>query len=341
MQRRTRQQLRLVLLITAVAAGLGAVFGLAIAGASDSDPAAYGRAALRGVWTGGLIALLLTVWEFRYVARPAGLWVRRLPFLGGLAVHSAFYLAAILLGIWTGGTLFAIEGADNFGWNADTAIQVGFSLLFSVAINFAMAINRLLGQAVFANFLTGRYHRPVVEPRILLFADLVGSTRIAERIGDLDFHRLLNAVYRDLSLPVVDLGGVIHKYVGDEMIVSWRDTPANRARAVQCGLQCQRTLDAAAGRYSREFDTAPSLRIGIHAGPVVIGEMGDVRQEIVFLGDAMNMASRLVDMCRKLDRPLLVSEALREAEGGGPMLEPMGETVLRGKTRPVKIYAPA
>ncbi|PJK28145.1 adenylate/guanylate cyclase domain-containing protein [Minwuia thermotolerans] len=345
MQRRTRQQLRISLLIVAIAAGLGAVFGLAIAGAGDGDgeTRAYARAALRGVWTGGLIAGLLTAWEYIYVNRPAGLWVRRLTFLGNVGVRSLIYLAAIMLSIWSGATVFSIEGADPFGWNAQTVIQVGFSVLFSIGVNFAMAINGLLGQAVFLNFLTGRYHRPVVENRVLLFADLVGSTAIAERIGDLGFHGFLNDVYRDLSAPVIELGGVIHKYVGDEMIVSWPDTAAGRSRALQCGIEFHALLAAAEARYKNTHGAAPALRIGIHAGPVVIGEMGDVRQEIVFLGDAMNTASRLVDMCRTLGRPLLVSEALRDAEPSedGPALEPMGETGVRGKTRPVAVYAPA
>lgn len=343
MQRRTRQQLRTVAFVTLGAALAGAGFGLAFAGAAGSDAASQAAGALRGVWTGAVIAFLLTVWEVFYVNRPAGRWIIRRPFLQAVGLRSVFYLAVIVFGIWSGGIAVPIGDASDFGWNASTAITVGFSVLFSVAVNFAFAINRLLGQAVFQNFLTGRYHRPVEETRILLFADLAGSTGTAERIGNLAFHRLLNDVYRDLTAPVIELGGTIHKYVGDEMIVSWRDTPENRKRAVQCGAAFNAVLGDAGARYLDLYGLAPAVRVGIHAGPVVVGEMGDVRQEIVFLGDAMNMASRLVDMCRTLGRPMLVSEAL--LNGGtdrqSPTLTPVGETTLRGKTRPVAIYAPA
>lgn len=341
MQHRTRRQIR-VLLVIGVLAGLGgAVFGIFAVAQSDSPAASYAPAVLRGLWTGLIIAMPLTAWEVFYANGRPGTWIRRLSFLSGLMVRSMVYLFFIILGLWSGAFLFQVGDSIAFGANVESAVQLGFSFVISLGANFVMSIDRLLGQAVFKNFLTGRYHKPRIEQRILLFADLAGSTGLAEELGNLRFHGLLNDVYRDLTGPVIENRGVIHKYVGDEMIVSWPDTPVARGQAIRCSTQMQRALRQAAGRYVETYAIAPMVRIGIHAGEIVVGEMGDVRQEIVYLGDAMNIASRLVDHCRETGRYLLISETV--VSDMGPTddqqdLVPMGLVNIRGRREPVAVY---
>jgi len=346
MNRRLQRQIRTCCTVAAIAAVLGAVFGVAIAAAGGEGlvHGALQRSAFRGLWTGGFIASLVVVAETFYVNGQAGAWMRRLSFTGQLLARTLLYLVVILSGIWSGTTLFQVTDASPFGWNSETAIQLGFSLAISLVINFAMAVNRLLGQAVFRNFLTGRYHRPVVERRVLLFVDLVGSTATAETIGDLAFHSLLRDVYRDLSGPVIDRAGVIEKYVGDEMIVSWPDRPETRLAAMQCGLDFQQVLDRAAPRYRERYGLSPRLRGAVHAGPVVTGEMGELRQEIVMLGDAMNTTARLVDLCRTHDRALLASDAVLAGDPDvagqeGLRLEDIGSTAIRGRSQPIRLHA--
>jgi adenylate cyclase len=79
--------------------------------------------------------------------------------------------------------------------------------------------------------------------------------------------------------------------------------------------------------YLRRFGAAPSLRAGIHAGPLIIGEMGDVKREIVTLGDTMNTASRVESACR--------------GPVGPPSLraDNIGSVVLRGKSAARELYA--
>lgn len=349
MNRRLQREIRSCILIAGVAALLGAVFGIAIAlgGDSGTPTATVVAAALRGVWTGGLIAGLLVAVEHFYINAARGAWIGRLSFTAQLLLRSLLYLLVILAGIRSGAALFPVTAGTPFGWNGETAMQLGFSLLISLAVNFAMAVNRLLGQAVFRNFLTGRYHRPVVERRVLLFVDLVGSTAAAQAIGDLRFHGLLRDVYRDLTGPVIERRGVIEKYVGDEMIVAWPDSPANRLAAMQCGLDFRDVLDGAADRYRRTYGLAPRLRGAVHAGPVVMGEMGELRQEIVMLGDAMNTTARLVDQCRALGHDLLASEAVLDADSPAAVAEgaeglcitDIGSTAIRGRDRPLRLHA--
>lgn len=342
MKERTRQQLLLIAVIAALGAAGGAVFGLVTVAQSDGASSAYGLATTRGVYTGLAIAAPLAAWEVFYVNGPAGAAVRRLTFVVNLAVRSLFYLVFILFGLWSGAALFPGSDGGIDILSPDFAVQLAFSLVVSVGANFTTSIGRLLGPAVFRNFLTGKYHQPIVERRTLLFADLAGSTALAERIGDLLFHRLLNDVYRDLTVPVLEARGVIHKYVGDEMIVSWPETDRNRERAIQCGFAMQSALHQAADRYAKGYGFAPRVRIGIHSGEVVAGEMGDVRQEIVYLGDAMNITARLVEECRAQDRWLIASaSAIQGLENptNSSALETMGELEIRGREGRMEVWA--
>lgn len=342
MQQRTRFKIRMILVLTTVAALAGAGFGLVVAGASaDTGTPDYGLGIARGLWTGTSIALPVALWEVLYVNERRGMWLRQLPFTWHLLIRTLFYLAVILIAIWMAAGLFDSSEDAGLGLNPDTLTQLGFSFVAALTANFAMMLNRLLGQSVFRDFLTGRYHKPKIEHRVLLFVDVAGSTSLAEEIGDTAFHLYLNEVYRRLSVPVIERRGRIHKYVGDEMIVSWIDSPRSRTAALRCGLDMLAVLDRDRGWFEQRFGTSRTIRCGLHAGPVVVGEMGDVRQEIVYLGDAMNLTARLVDLCREHQRSMLVSHAvLKDADAEEfAMVEPLGNTDIRGHRAPIAIAA--
>ncbi len=100
-----------------------------------------------------------------------------------------------------------------------------FTLLASVVGNLVFAISDLLGPGVLFALAAGRYHRPRPEERALMFIDLCGSTAKAERLGEARLPRLLDAFIADVSRDIVADGGEIHKYVGDEVIATWRLAP--------------------------------------------------------------------------------------------------------------------
>ena len=66
-------------------------------------------------------------------------------------------------------------------------------------------------------------------------------------------------------------------------------------------------LEDVAPAFEREFGVAPRLRAALHAGPVISGEIGESKRDIVFHGDVMNTAARLEQATRDLDRRFLVS----------------------------------
>ena len=88
-----------------------------------------------------------------------------------------------------------------------------FALVLSLGFNLLYGVNNLLGEGVLFNFVAGRYRRPRIEERVLLFIDMVSSTAIAEALGETGFLDFLNRFVADVTVPIVMQLGTIHKYV--------------------------------------------------------------------------------------------------------------------------------
>ncbi len=100
--------------------------------------------------------------------------------------------------------------------------DIVFTLVICVCTILLFGINDLLGPGVLFAFVAGRYYHPRLEERALLFIDMRSSTAIAESLGEVRFLAFLNRFVTDLSLAILEAGGEIHKYVGDEVISSWK-----------------------------------------------------------------------------------------------------------------------
>lgn len=214
-------------------------------------------------------------------------------------------------------------------------MSVGFNLLYGV--------NRLLGQGVLFNFIAGRYHRPRIEERVLLFIDMEASTTIAERLGEARFLDFLNRFVADVTGPIMAQRGEIHKYVGDELIVSWALGAGLRdGRCIRACFDALAQLDALADEYTRDFGRRADFRAALHCGPVVIGELGVIKMEIALLGDTMNTAARLQQACRDTGHRVLASAALVERLASCPpgiAKHSIGRLRLRGKESEIGLYA--
>ena len=175
-------------------------------------------------------------------------------------------------------------------------------------------VDGLLGRGVLVGLILGRYHRPREEVRIFLLIDLRESTQIAERLGNLRYHAFLSRFISDVTAGVVRYRGEVHRYVGDEVILTWTAEEGLRdARCVRAVFAIADTLEAARTAYEADFGAVPSFWAGLHMGPVVTGEIGTVKHEIAFLGDALNTASRIEQASKQLRREVLASAAVISA----------------------------
>jgi adenylate cyclase len=281
---------------------LGAVFGHFQA--QDSRVWGY----IQGAVTAILISCTILLLEFAVFSRTRSALARRMPFLLYLALRSSGYLAAILMGLAVSAWLLR-ESAES-----GPLIERGsiiFSLVLSLGFNLLFGVNDLLGQGVLFNFVAGRYRRPRVEERVLLFIDMESSTVIAERLGETGFLDFLNRFVADVTESIVAQRGAIHKYVGDEIIVTWPLAAGLRdGHCVRACFDALEQLDEHANAYIRDFGLRANFRAALHCGPVVIGELGTVKMEIAFLGDTMNTAARLQEACRDTGQRVLASAAL-------------------------------
>jgi class 3 adenylate cyclase len=189
-------------------------------------------------------------------------------------------------------------------------IGLGFSLLFGMV----WETGRLIGGPLLASVVLGTYHRPVRQQLVVMFLDLANSTRLAEAMGELRVHDLITRFFFDIDEPIRAFGGAVHAYVGDEVIVSWpvSDDPARNTRCVACFFAIDRKIARLEGAYEAEFALVPRFRAGLHAGPVIVSECGDAKRQLAYFGDTMNVAARLCEYCKAVDRRLVASgDALR------------------------------
>src|SRR3546814_10008205 len=147
------------------------------------------RSLLRGLFTGALVGALLGGFEM-FVVAAFRTQFRCLRFLQLIAVKGILYTVIILASDWLGDRLFEIGGTSRFGLNRLTVTTLLVALAVSIAFNFVMEMAQLLGPGVLGDLMRGRYHQPRRENRLFVFFDMRGSTAIAERIGDVAFHRL-------------------------------------------------------------------------------------------------------------------------------------------------------
>ena len=85
----------------------------------------------------------------------------------------------------------------------------------------------------------------------------------------------------------------------------------------------------------------PEFRIGLHSGPVVASQCGDIKQEVVFFGDTINTTARIEQYCKTVDKPLLVSADLYQQLPANDhwQVTDVGSVVLRGRREEMTLFA--
>ena len=178
----------------------------------------------------------------------------------------------------------------------------------------------------------------------VLFADIVGFTRLSESLGPEGTIALLREWHGRLGDIVFRNGGTLDKYIGDGLMATFgtpHPRPDDATRALEAALE----MAAAARRSGPDGARAVRIGIGVHYGPVVLGDIGNERRlEFAVLGDTVNVASRLEGLTREIEADLAASGELvaRVREEGGPAerLVSLGERSLRGRAEPVEVFVP-
>lgn len=264
-----------------------------------------------GLVAGFHIGLLLSAFELFFVQSPTGARLRRLPLIVFVAFATLVWALLIYFGVYIS-TPFLL-GIDMSGYEFDArdVKAMVFALALAFLSTFFLRIQSLIGTKFLFSFLIGRYHKPVREERVFMFLDIADSTRLSEEFGDVKIQGLIGRFFFDIARPIAEYGGETYRYIGDEVVVSWpMSKAAEDARCLRCVVDVQNLLDARSDEYRREFGVVPRFRIGMHGGPVVIGEVGDSRRAIVYFGETVSVAVALQAACKRVGRDFLVSADL-------------------------------
>lgn len=264
---------------------------------------------LTGAMTGAIIGLGCTAWEFAVMSNRSLRWLRALPIAVIALTRAMAYCAIIAIGLNAPALLIL---GEHLWRNEDFAVNFGLSFAIATAISMTVELLQLLGKEAALSMFTGRYRRPRLESRIVMFADLKGSTALAERLGELQFHALLADFAYDMERPIGDHRGEVHRYVGDAIITTWPMTEhKNFTRSLGCAQDMIQTLAANAETYTQRYGQPLRIRVALHCGPVAAGEIGAWKKEIALLGDTMNSAARIEAAARESGAEIVISGSLK------------------------------
>ena len=334
---RMRIQLRQLAAVLAVVCIVTPVFNVATAEATA-------RSAVQGLLDGVLVTVLVGGYLLLLRDGALRLWFRRLSFRQDLALSTAIVLVLFLLGRAVGQVITTLRPGRFLRSFTDVHLlyALPFFAVLAVIVQFVLQMNRVVGANVLGYFVAGVYHRPKAEERIFLFLDLEGSTMLAERMGSARYFELLRRFVDDLTEPVLESRGEIYQYAGDEVVITWRmETGLRAANCVRCFFAIRAVVASRTPLYERDFGVVPRFRGGLHGGTVTAGELGDLRQQIVFVGDILNTAARLEEYAKRSGLDLVVSDALLRRLTLPPGLDAAqcGELALRGKESRVTAFA--
>jgi class 3 adenylate cyclase len=279
--------------------------------------------------TGGILlaAVVLSILLSRAILRP----VQELA--AGAAAVSRFDFDAIAP---LKGAAFREVDAAMRAFNA----MVGGLRLFATYVPRSL-VGRLL------RMQGGTVLRPEEREVTVLFTDIVGFTELSRRLTPLRLAAFLNRHFEMLGRAIDAEGGTIDKYIGDSVMAFWGapdQQPDHALRACRAALAIAEALDADNRRRIAKGRAPIRLRIGLHTGPVIVGNIGaPSRINYTLVGDTVNVAQRLEQLGKiyPADRyvTIVASGATLTRAGMLAHGQALGAQGLRGRPGAMEAYA--
>ena len=294
---------------------------------------------------------LMAWFEVSYLSRV----LRKRPYGFVLLAKTAFYLACMFTCI-----SIVIISIDSFDHEVPvyhpkvmrlytdfvTTPRFFMTILFwsaTVFISlFVLQVSEKFGQGVLANFLLGKYHRPKQQHRIFMFLDLRSSTTLAERLGHEAYSRLIQDCFYDMTNVVLEHKAEVYQYIGDEVVLTWLTEKGLEGE--HCVATFYAYCDALNEReqyYMTTYGVVPEFKAGVNLGDVMVAEVGEIKKDLAYHGDALNTAARIQGKCNEIGSPLLISGELKSSLGDDSAyeFELVGDLTLRGRSDAVAIYS--
>jgi len=177
----------------------------------------------------------------------------------------------------------------------------------------------------------------------VIFTDITGFTSLVETAAPELLGELLNEYVTGMTDVVFAHEGTVAKVIGDAVEVLFNapsDQPDYALRAVACAQELDLWAEAFRGRWKAKGVNFGITRIGVHAGPALVGNFGGSRFfDYTAYGDTINTAARLEAANKLLGTRICVSATIANAVENFRG-RPIGDLVLRGRSEPLRAYEP-
>ncbi len=276
-------------------------------------------------------------------------------------------LAATLLPAWwaTAVTLLAVA---IFGWASTVAFANGYWINITQPLS-ASALS-LFGGVAYQYFVEGRekrkmkrlfgqyvskdvYDQLVADPTkarlggqrremTVLFSDIRGFTTVTEKGQPEEIVHMLNEYFTEMVTVVFRHRGTLDKFVGDMVMALFGaplDDPDHALHAAEAAMDMIISLGKLNQRWRAEGRAELDIGIGLNTGPMIAGNIGsDAIMSYTVIGDAVNLGSRLESLNKQYSTRVIISEATLGHLGDRFTVRPLGDVVVKGKTKPVNIF---
>jgi adenylate cyclase len=174
----------------------------------------------------------------------------------------------------------------------------------------------------------------------VFFSDIRGFTSLSETLTPQELVKHLNEYLSAMTDIILDTGGTLDKYVGDEIMCFWGaplDVPDHARRACQCALLQRKRLAELNAAWPEERRLA--IGIGINTGIMTVGNMGSAgRMNYTLMGDNVNLGARLEGTNKVYGTMIIVSEYTYAQVKDEFIFRELDTIRVKGKNRPVVIY---
>jgi adenylate cyclase len=177
---------------------------------------------------------------------------------------------------------------------------------------------------------------------VALFVDLRGFTNLCEEESPQDVNLTLNDYLGVVAKAVKNHGGIIDKFVGDEVMALWgipNQSEIDPIRAARCAIDIRRGLRDLNVERTKLKRRPLACGMGLHCGSAIVGPVGTPeRIDFTAIGPTINLAARLQSMTKEKNVDILISTDLYQMIKSVSLVSSQGSSKIRGFDKPVDIF---
>jgi adenylate cyclase len=271
-----------------------------------------------------------------------------------LTFWSATGAAAVIMGGWT---FFAVSAFRDGLWlnlvqpltAGGIALFAGTAYQYFVEGREKRRVSKLFGRFVSRDVYSHLMSNPDEvalggkrRDMTVLFSDIRGFTSVTEKGDPEELVSQLNEYFTHMVDVVFKHQGTLDKFVGDMVMALFSaplDDPEHAEHAVQAAIDMIRELGELNRKWVGEGKKALDIGVGINSGDMIAGNIGSSAvMSYTVIGDNVNLGSRLESANKEYKTRIIISDATRSRLKGHYAMRPLGDVIVKGKTKPVAIF---